>query len=597
MIWSADAGEGRYRNPIIYEDYSDPDVCRCGDAYYMTASSFSFVPGLPILKSYDLVHWKLVNYALRKIPEFRYREPLHGCGVWAPAIRFFNETCYIVFPMPDEGLYMIRAKDPEGEWSEPVKLYDGAGLIDPCPFFDDDGRVYLVNGVAKSRIGYKSVLMMSELLPDLTGIIQGPVKIYDGTEDGNVTIEGPKLYKRKGFYYIFAPAGGVKTGWQVVLRSRNLFGGWEPHISLRQGSTGVNGPHQGALIADGAGQDYFLHFQDVFAAGRITHLQPVSWVKDGEGEWPVIGRPIPGEDACGEPVLTAAMPCPLPGEEGKKSVAAREKNENNVNAYNGVNPPLPWQWNCNPKEEWLSVPAAGLIRLRSVPAPKERPLIDIRNLFLRRVSAPELSFSAVLDLEGLADGGYAGICLSGMTYGGIGIHRVGDAFFVRKVQGHQVFDCGAAYADEQVEEIPFDRAFGAFFREKKGPAAVGRAMTKGLKGTRFTVSVEIRNVNGITAVSEKPPYGPGDEGKVLHPEEKAVLSIRPEPGSDMKKVVSDRAEAASDSAEARSDRAEEGSLTIPLEAGRWTGAKYGFFVISEIKHRIYEVSVDTISLG
>lgn len=248
MICSPDAGNGKYSNPIIYEDYSDPDVCRGKDDYYMTASSFSFVPGLPILKSNDLVHWNLVNYALRKIPEFRYREPLHGCGVWAPAIRFHNETYYIIFPMPDEGLYMTSAKNPEGEWSEPVKLYDGAGLIDPCPFFDDDGRVYLVNGVAKSRIGYKSVLMMSELSSDLTRIIKGPVKIYDGTADGNVTIEGPKLYKRRGFYYIFAPAGGVKTGWQVALRSRNLYDGWKPHICLRQGSTGVNGPHQGALM-------------------------------------------------------------------------------------------------------------------------------------------------------------------------------------------------------------------------------------------------------------------------------------------------------------------------------------------------------------
>lgn len=579
MIWSADIDEKTYRNPIIYEDYSDPDVCRGRDAYYMTASSFSFVPGLPVLKSYDLVHWDLVNYALRKIPEFRYREPLHGCGVWAPAIRFCNETYYIIFPMPDEGLYMTWTKNPEGEWSGPVKIYDGAGLIDPCPFFNEDGRVYLVNGVAKSRIGYKSVLMMSELSKDLTRIIYGPVKIYDGNEDGNVTIEGPKLYRRKGFYYIFAPAGGVKTGWQTVLRSRNLYSGWEPHISMCQGTTGINGPHQGALIADGAGNDFFLHFQDVFAAGRITHLQPVTWLEGAEGEWPVIGKPISGGDACGEPVLSSVKPCPidvtdssgkvapqtnkktacepsapavsLTGE-NKKSVTGIEKDEDNVNTYNGLNPPLPWQWNCNPEEEWLSVPSSGKIRLQSVPAPKERPLVDIRNLFLRRVSAPELDFSAVLDMRDLPDGGYAGICLSGMSYGGIGIHREGDAFFVRNVTGHQVFDCGAAYADERIEEVPF----------------TGRA-------DRFRVSVQIRNVNGITAVSDKPVYGPGDEDKVLHPEEEVTLSIGPETGLPEGRKY---------------------SITLPMEAGRWTGAKYGFFVISEIKHRIYEVFADDVIL-
>ncbi len=553
MICSPDAGNGKYSNPIIYEDYSDPDVCRGKDDYYMTASSFSFVPGLPILKSNDLVHWNLVNYALRKIPEFRYREPLHGCGVWAPAIRFHNETYYIIFPMPDEGLYMTSAKNPEGEWSEPVKLYDGAGLIDPCPFFDDDGRVYLVNGVAKSRIGYKSVLMMSELSSDLTRIIKGPVKIYDGTADGNVTIEGPKLYKRRGFYYIFAPAGGVKTGWQVALRSRNLYDGWKPHICLRQGSTGVNGPHQGALISDGAGNDFFIHFQDVFAAGRITHLQPVNWVPDGEAEWPVIGRPIPGEKACGEPVLTWTKPCPLNDKKSVKAEPIADRKEKNVNAYNGVNPPLSWQWNCNPEKEWLSVPASGRICLTSVSAPKERPLVDIRNLLLRRISAPELTFSATLDLSGLADGGCAGICLSGMSYGGIGIRREGDSLFVRKIVGHQVFDCGASYADEKVEEIPFERQ----------------------QEMRFQVSVQIRNVNGVTAVSDKPPYGPGDEGKVLHPKEEAVLSIGPETGSD---------------------RGQKYSLSLPVEAGRWTGAKYGFFVISEIKHRIYAVSVENILL-
>ena len=108
----------KYSNPIIYADYSDPDAIRVGDDYYMTASSFSNVPGLPVLHSRDLVHWKLINYALKKIPEFRYREPMHGCGVWAPAIRYHEGLFYICFPMPDEGIYMITAKDPAGEWSE-----------------------------------------------------------------------------------------------------------------------------------------------------------------------------------------------------------------------------------------------------------------------------------------------------------------------------------------------------------------------------------------------------------------------------------------------------------------------------------------------
>lgn len=106
--------------------------------------------GLLILHSKDLVNWKVVNYALDELPEFRYRNPIHGCGVWAPAIRYHEGTYYICFPMPDEGIYMTTTKDPFGKWSKPVNIRPGAGWIDPCPFWDDDGKAYLVAGVARA---------------------------------------------------------------------------------------------------------------------------------------------------------------------------------------------------------------------------------------------------------------------------------------------------------------------------------------------------------------------------------------------------------------------------------------------------------------
>ena len=221
-MWQADLGNGKYRNPILYADYSDPDAIRVGEDYFMIASSFCNAPGLPILHSKDLVNWKVVNYALDELPEFRYRNPIHGCGVWAPAIRYHEGTYYICFPMPDEGIYMTTTKDPFGKWSKPVNIRPGAGWIDPCPFWDDDGKAYLAAGVAKSRIGYKSVLHMVEMQPDGMGLIGEEVKIFDGNENDQVTIEGPKMYKRNGWYYVFAPAGGVKTGWQTVLRSKIL---------------------------------------------------------------------------------------------------------------------------------------------------------------------------------------------------------------------------------------------------------------------------------------------------------------------------------------------------------------------------------------
>ena len=361
MIWKADLLNGRYRNPILYTDYSDPDAIRVGDDYYMTASSFCNVPGLPLLHSKDLVNWELMGYALCRLPEFRYRDPMHGCGVWAPAIRYHEGLFYIFFPMPDEGIYMIKAKRPEGTWSEPVKLYDGAGFIDPCPFWDEDGKAYLVNAVAKSRIGYKSVLFLSEMSQDGTKLLSPPRRIYDGTADGNITTEGPKLYKKYGYYYIFAPAGGVKCGWQIVLRSREIYGPYEVRTVMRQGKTGVNGPHQGAWVDTPAGTDWFLHFQDVFAAGRIVHLQPVQWTKD---LWPVIGRPSEEDATVGEPVEEWDIPVQIT-ETGEPDLFSGKTDTGQLPTMHTEEKPRKleltdksgklvsgWQWNANPAPEW-----------------------------------------------------------------------------------------------------------------------------------------------------------------------------------------------------------------------------------------------------
>ena len=139
-LYFPDMGNGQYRNPVLFCDYSDPDVIRVGDTYYMTASSFNYVPGLPILTSKDLVNWTLVNYALKNIPAPDYERPRHADGVWAPAIRWHNGYFHIFYGMPDEGIYMVRSRDALGEWEAPVLVLPGKGLIDPCPFWDDDGR-------------------------------------------------------------------------------------------------------------------------------------------------------------------------------------------------------------------------------------------------------------------------------------------------------------------------------------------------------------------------------------------------------------------------------------------------------------------------
>ena len=177
----------------------------------MTASSFNHVPGLQILHSADLVHWTIVNAALPGMtPEEDFSLPSHGNGVWAPSIRCHDGIYRIFWGDPDRGIYCITAEDPAGEWSRPHLVIEGRGMIDPCPLWDDDGRVWLVHGWAGSRAGFKSVLSVRELAPDCSRAIGEEILIFDGKHNGNPTVEGPKFYKRDGWYYIFAPAGGVR---------------------------------------------------------------------------------------------------------------------------------------------------------------------------------------------------------------------------------------------------------------------------------------------------------------------------------------------------------------------------------------------------
>lgn len=404
-MWNADLGNGMYKNPILYADYSDPDACRVGEDYFMIASSFCNAPGLPVLHSKDLVNWKVVNYILPKVPEERYDKPVHGCGVWAPAIRYHDGTFFACFPMPDEGIYMSTTKDPFGIWSEPVNIRPGAGWIDPCPFWDEDGRAYLVAGVAKSRIGYKSVLHMIEMQPDGMGLIGEAKVVFDGNLNEQETIEGPKLYKRNGWYYIFAPAGGVKTGWQTVLRSRNIFGPYEYRVVMRQGDTPINGPHQGAWVDTVTGEDWFLHFQDVYAAGRIIHLQPMSWKED----WPIIGIAKDGNDY-GEPALTYRKP-----NVGEAAKEAEIFEPDASDDFSKKTLGLQWQWNANPKEDWYKLTSEGLC-LKAVKQEEKIKHGDYPNLLLQKWPAPEFICDTTLSLSGLKANEEAGVISMGVKY-------------------------------------------------------------------------------------------------------------------------------------------------------------------------------------
>jgi beta-xylosidase len=304
--WSADLGNGQYHNPILHADYSDPDVIRVGGMFYMTSSSFSNAPGLPLLQSSDMVNWELVGHALPVLPpRDLFARPQPGKGVWAPALRHHDGKFWIFYPDPDVGIYVMTAQNFAGPWSAPRLLLAGKGIIDPAPLWDDDGKAWLLHGWAKSRSGINNILTLRSMAPDASRLLddQGRDIINGDRLPGYFTIEGPKLHKKDGYYYVFAPAGGVETGWQAVFRSRRIEGPYEDHIAMAQGMTAVNGPHQGAWVDGVDGRDWFYHFQDKAAYGRVVHLQPMAW-KDG---WPVIGAD-PDGDGVGEPVLQHAKP-------------------------------------------------------------------------------------------------------------------------------------------------------------------------------------------------------------------------------------------------------------------------------------------------
>ena len=297
------SAQERYSNPVLHWDYSDPDVCRVGEDYYMTASSFNCFPGLPILHSRDLVHWELTGAALTGYDAVFKTSVQHGNGVWAPSIRYHNGWFYIFVGDPDRGIFMVRSQDPAGSWEPPVWVVREKGFIDPCPFWDEDGRAYLSHGCAGSRAWLKSVLFVAPMNSDGTALTGPSRLVFDG-HLSQPTIEGTKFYKRDGRYYIFAPAGGVTGGWQTVLRSDSPWGPYEERIVMAWAPGTVNGPHQGAWVSAPDGSDWFLHFQDKGAYGRIVHLQPMVWRSDG---WPLIGED-PDGDGVGQPVPSGEVP-------------------------------------------------------------------------------------------------------------------------------------------------------------------------------------------------------------------------------------------------------------------------------------------------
>ncbi|WP_322404907.1 glycoside hydrolase 43 family protein [Massilia luteola] len=413
--WIADLGDGRYRNPVLHADYSDPDVIRVGDMFYMTASSFNNAPGLPLLESHDLVNWTLVGHALPRLePAAVFARPQYGKGVWAPCLRWHDGRFWIFYPDPDYGVYVMTAEHFSGPWSAPRLLLAGRGIIDPAPLWDDDGKAYLMHAWAKSRAGINNVLTLRRMDPQATRMLDdgGKVVIDGARYPGYHTVEGPKLYKANGYYYVFAPAGGVEMGWQAVFRARSIAGPYEARRVMDQGDTPVNGPHQGAWVDAPDGKDWFVHFQDKGAYGRVVHLQPMRW----EGGWPVIGAPgrTPGT---GEPVITYTKPV-----QGFGPAAPMTSD-----AFDGASLGPQWQWGANPAPGWYSLTDhPGHLRLATQVVPEADGYVRAAGSILtQKAPASRFIVDTRVHLAGAVDGDRAGLIVNAMQYTWLGLRRSG----------------------------------------------------------------------------------------------------------------------------------------------------------------------------
>jgi beta-xylosidase len=413
-----------YHNPILYADYSDPDVIRSGDDYWLVASSFHFSPGLPVLRSQDLVHWTIAGHVLPKltfdpaydmVPPYTLTDstskPVTGQryarGVWAPSLREHAGKFYVYWATPDEGIFMSTATNPAGPWSAPVAVVAGPGYEDPCPFWDDDGKAYLVH----SKVG-AGPLILHGMSPDGTRVLdQGRTIVEDKVN--LPTLEGPKVYKRHGYYYIFAPIGGVGHGPQAVLRARRIDGPYEARQVLVPGN-GVEGPHQGGWVETPSGQGWFIHFNSTGAFGRVAHLQPVVWKDD----WPEIGQ-------ASLPVIEA--PCP---DTGRAAPADRLQDSDEFSAP-ALGPQ--WSWNHNPDDaRWSLTQRPGYLRVQ---ANEARHLVGARNVLTQILQGPASEITTRLELQGLGERQRAGLVLFGVGVPWVGVVHEGGQDYVTVANG------------------------------------------------------------------------------------------------------------------------------------------------------------------
>lgn len=391
-----DQGDGTYKNPILPADYSDPDVIRVGSHYYMVASDFHFI-GMQVLESEDLVNWRLISQIYDKFDLPGWEGNNHyGGGSWAPSIRFHDGKFWVYFCTIDDGLMMSNATDPHGPWTPLYCVKKIPKWEDPCPFWDDDGQAYLGHSVHRA-----GPIIIHKMSADGKELLDSGVTVYRGP-----VAEGTKIMKRNGWYYLIIPEGGVGQGWQTCLRSRSIYGPYERRIVLEQGSTNVNGPHQGGLVDSPDGKWWFIHFQETNPLGRIVHLEPAEW----DDDWLKIGVDKDG-NGIGEPVDVWQKPNNL-----SKPVLPATSDEFNTTLG------LQWQWNHNPHNDyWSLTENKGFLTIKAEPADD---LKSAHNMLTQKVMGYKSTATTTVDATNIGNA-YAGLLCIGKEFRGIGICRGG----------------------------------------------------------------------------------------------------------------------------------------------------------------------------
>lgn len=412
-----DQGDGTYLNPVIPGDYSDLDAIRVGDDYYAISSTFQFSPGVVILHSKDLVNWQILGHVTddltRISPELNWdRMNRYAKGVWAGSIRHHKGRFWVYFFTPDEGLFMSSAANPAGPWEPLHKMWSVAGWDDCCPFWDDDGQGYLIT----SHFAGKYKIHLFKMSPDSKELIMES----DSVIHQSAGSEANKLYKINGMYYHYYSE--VKSEGRVIMmnRSKNLYGPYETKQLNHVNKKVDKEPNQGGLIQAPSGEWWFFTHQGTGDwEGRAACLLPVTWLKG----WPIIGKV--GADTMGTMVWSAKKPI-----KSKKRVVPQSSDE-----FNQATLPVQWEWNYQPRtEKWSLTEKPGFLRLHAFLPLKPEGENDKRsvlhragNTLTQRSMRTEYSEATVkLDIGGMADGQWAGLCHFSRNFSTFGIQQAAD---------------------------------------------------------------------------------------------------------------------------------------------------------------------------